>query len=76
MEHDLQVLDSTGKVLFSNPNAAVEKHKDFYPPRVLTTIFNLELQGGIKPGEYTIHLDVRDRLGEQSLSYEEKFRIE
>ncbi len=76
VEHDLQVLDATGKVLFSNPNAAVEKHKDFYPPRVLTTVFNLELQGGIKPGEYTIHLDVRDRLGEQSLSHDEKFRIE
>lgn len=76
VEHDLQVLDAEGKVLFSNPNAAVEKHKEFYPPRVLTTVFNLDLQSGVKPGEYTIRLDVRDRLGEQSLSYEEKFRVE
>jgi hypothetical protein len=76
VEHDLQVLDSSGKVLFSNPNASVEQHKDFYPPRVLTTTFNLDLQKGIKPGEYTIRLDVRDRLGEQTLSHEEKFRVE
>ena len=76
VEHDLQVLDAAGKVLFSNPNASVEQHKDFYPPRVLTTTFNLDLQKGIKPGEYTIRLDVRDRLGEQALSHEAKFRIE
>lgn len=76
VEHDLQVLDGTGKVLFSNPNASVEQHKDFYPPRVLTTTFNLDLQKGVKPGEYTIRLDVRDRLGEQTISHEEKFRVE
>ncbi len=76
VEHDLSVLDANGKVLFSNPNAAVEQHKQFYPPQVLTTSFNLDLQAGVKPGEYTIRLDARDRLGEQTATFETKFRVE
>lgn len=76
VENDLVVLDSTGRVLLSRPNAAVEKHKQFYPPRVLSTTFDLQLQPGLKPGEYTIRLDARDRLGEQSVRHETKFRVE
>ena len=76
VETDLTVLDSTGRALFSSPNAAVEKHKQFYPPRVLATIFNLDLQPNVKPGEYTIRLDVRDRTGPQGIRYEARFRVE
>ncbi len=76
VETDLTVLDSNGRAIFSSPNAAVEKHKQFYPPRVLSTAFNLDLQSSVKAGEYVIRLDVRDRLGNQNIRCEEKFRVE
>ncbi len=76
VEYDLAVLDSAGRVLYSKADAAVEKHKQFYPPRVLPSAFDLDLQTSARPGEYTIRLTVRDRLGEQNQTHEAKFRID
>ncbi len=75
VQADLSILDSEGKVVFSRPQAADESLRVFYPPRFLTETFNLELQKGIKPGEYTIRLDLRDVMGKQQAQYETKFRI-
>lgn len=76
VEEDLGVLDAEGKVLFSKPQAAVEKYRMFYPPRFLTAAFNLELKRDLRPGEYTIRLDVRDLLGEQNTRFETKFTVQ
>ena len=75
LEQDLSVLDSDGKVVFSKPQAAVEKHRMFYPPRFLTESFNLELQQNVRPGQYTIRLDIRDLLGQQTSRYETRFTV-
>jgi hypothetical protein len=77
VEHDLTVLDEAGKELYKAPNAGGdEKHKQFYPPRVLSGEFNLDLQKGLKPGEYTIRLELRDKLGAQTAAHEARFRVE
>lgn len=75
VEVDLSVRDSTGKVLFTKQNAAEEKHKMFYPPRFITETFNLDLEAKVKPGDYTIHLDVRDLIGQKQALYDAKFTI-
>lgn len=75
VQADLFILDQEGQVVFSRPQAADESLRVFYPPRFLTETFNLDLQKGIKPGEYTIRLDLRDVVGKQQAQYETKFQI-
>jgi len=72
IEQDWKVLDSEGKTIVSQENAVVNKQQSFYPPRVFSTVFDLRLKDP-KPGEYTLRIDVRDRIGEQSLSYDSSF---
>jgi len=72
VEQDWSVLDADGKVIAEQTNAAVEKQRDFYAPRFLSTLFNLALKDP-KPGKYTIHIDLRDRVGEQMASLESDF---
>ncbi len=75
VEEDVTVLDSEGKVIFSRPQAMVENQRNFYPPRFLTAAFNLELQPKLRPGEYTIRLDIRDLVAQQNTRYETRFTV-
>ncbi len=75
VEQDVAVLDSTGKALFSKPQAMVESGSRFYPPRYLTASFNLDLQSKLKPGEYTIRLDIRDLAARKDARFEIKFNV-
>jgi hypothetical protein len=72
VEQDWTVLDETGKVVVAQENAWVEKQSSFYPPRFLSTVFNLNLKDP-KPGKYMLRIDLRDRIGEQSASLESNF---
>lgn len=75
VEQDVSIRDASGKVLFSNPTVT-EKQRMFYPQRVLTNSFNLDVSKGVKASEYILHVDVRDKVGDQTASYEAKFRVE
>jgi len=75
VEQDLSILDADGKVLFTNPTSS-EKNRLFYPPRVLSTSFNLDVSKGVKPGEYTLRLNIRDKIGNQEIVHEAKFHVE
>lgn len=76
VEQELAILDADGKVLFTRPEPAVEKNRAFYPPHVLTTAFNLDVSKGVKPGDYTLRLTIRDKIGNQEITYDAKFRVE
>ncbi len=75
IEH-LSILDADGKVLYTRPEAASDKNRLFYPPRVMTTAFNLDVSKGVRPGEYTLRLNIRDKIGNQETTYEAKFHVE
>jgi hypothetical protein len=75
VEQDLSILDASGTVLFSNPTAT-DKNRLFYPPKVLSTSFNLDVSKGVRPGEYTLRLIIRDKLGNQETTYDAKFHVE
>ena len=75
VEEDLAVLDEEGKVLYAKPRALVEKHRLFYPPRFVHATFSLNLEAQLRPGDYTIRLDVRDLLSEQTTRHEAKFTV-
>lgn len=76
VEVDLSILDLEGKVLYSRPQAAVEKHRMFYPPRFLTEIFSLQMPKAPKPFEYVLRLELRDLIGNQEAQYETKFTVQ
>lgn len=76
VEVDLSVRDSENKVLFSKEKAADEKYKSFYPPRFVTETFNLDIQPNLKVGDYIIHLDVRDMIGQTKAIYDAKFTVQ
>jgi hypothetical protein len=71
--YGLAVLDAAGKQLWSQAEAAVERSESFYPKRYLPGAMSINLQSSIRPGEYTIALQVKDAVGKQE--YEAKFNF-
>jgi hypothetical protein len=76
VSYGLRLSYSDGTVLFDQPDAASEQDASFYPKRYLPGIFNLNLEGGIEPGEYVIELRVKDHIGDQTYTGSYTFRIE
>jgi hypothetical protein len=76
VEYDISVLSPSGKNLYTQQNAAVEKQPSFYPKRYVPGTLSLNLQPTIKPGEYTIQLNLRDEVGKQIAESRHAFRIE
>ena len=74
VEQDWTALDSDGKLVVTQPNAAVANERSFYPPRFLSTAFTLNLKSP-KPGKYTLRIAVRDRISEQMISMDSDFFI-
>jgi hypothetical protein len=67
------VIAPSGKVLWTQPEAATEKSESFYPRRYVPAAMGISLQGNIKPGEYTIAVAAKDAVGGQT--YEAKFNF-
>jgi hypothetical protein len=65
------VIAPGGKVLWTQPEPAVDKSDAFYPQRYVPASMGINLQKNIRPGEYAIGVQVKDAVGGQS--YEGKF---
>lgn len=61
----------SGKVLWTQPDPAAEQSQSFYPKRYVPASMGINLTPTIRPGEYTINVQVKDAIGGQS--YETKF---
>jgi hypothetical protein len=70
------VLSASGKVLWTQPEAAVEQSESFYPKAYIAADFGLNLQNNIKPGEYTIAVLVKDAIGGQTYEIKQTFTVE
>ena len=70
------VLSASGKVLWTQPEPAVEQSESFYPKRYIAADFGLNLQKTIKPGEYTILVQVKDTTGGQTYETKQVFVVE
>lgn len=64
------------EVLYAEPKAAEEQDENFYPKRYLPGALSLNLQKEVAPGEYTLVVTVRDRLGKQTAEESRPFRVE
>jgi len=76
VEYDLAVFNAENKQIFKQPEPAREKSSTFYARRYVHATFNLNLESGIQPGEYTILLAVRDNIGQQTYEGRYKFTVE
>jgi hypothetical protein len=65
-----------GKVLWTQPEPATEQSESFYPKRYVAADFGINLANNIKPGEYTIAVAVKDRVGGQSCEAKQTFVVE
>jgi hypothetical protein len=70
------ILDSTGKVLWTQPEATSEQTESFYPKLYVPAVFSITVQPNTRPGPYTIAAQVKDALGNQSYEAKATFTIE
>jgi hypothetical protein len=70
------VVAPSGKVLWTQPEPADEQSESFYPKRYVAASFGITLQPTIRPGEYTIAVEVKDAVGKQTHEAKGTFVIE
>ena len=70
------MLEPSGKVSFTQPDAAREKFQSFYPKRYVPAVFNLTLPANVTKGVYTLVLAIRDHVGKQDLELRREFTVE
>ena len=70
------VITDSGKVLWSQPQPAAEQSESFYPKRYVPADMGITLQGNIRPGTYTIAVQVKDAIGNQTYETRQTFTVE
>jgi hypothetical protein len=74
--YGISILSPSGKVLLSEPQAAVEEEAPFYPKRYVSGVISLTVQPKTTPGEYALAVSVRDEVGQQTFESRHAFRVE
>ena len=69
-------LSPVGKVLWTQPEPAVEQSESFYPKRFVAAQMGLNLLPGTPAGEYTIVVGVKDTVGGQTFESKHKFAVQ
>ncbi len=75
IDYGVKVLRASGKTLFEQPVAASEEEESFYPQRHVQGGLSLNLTPDLAPGEYTLIVTVRDRVGGQTYEEEHTFTV-
>ncbi len=76
VEYGISVLAPSGKVLYSQPTAAVEDDTSFYPKRYLPGALSLALGKDFRPGTYTVVLNLRDEVGKTAVEERYTFSVQ
>ena len=76
VSYDVAVLAPSGKTLYSQPQAGVDKSQSFYPKRYVPAVFSLATKHDTRPGEYTLSITAHDGLGNQTFEARQSFTIE
>lgn len=74
--YGVALLDSSGKALFSAPNAAADTQESFYPKRYVPASLSLNLDKNIRPGQYTVVITATDVLAGQTAEQRGQFNVE
>jgi hypothetical protein len=76
VSYGIQVLRANGESMFSQADAASEHGESFYPRRYVPAGLSLNLQKDIKPGQYTLVLSARDKIGDQAAESRQTFSVQ
>ena len=72
----LAVLDSSGKVLFEQPDAVQLSEEPEYPKRGLPGVLSVQVAPGTAKAEYQFRVTAKDRVGDKTAEYTGRFRVE
>ena len=70
------VYSPSGKLLWTQPEPAVDQSDSFYPKRYVGASMGITLLKDTKPGEFSIGVTVKDAVGKQSYETKQKFTVE
>ena len=70
------VLTDAGKVLWTQPQPAVEQGESFYPKPYVPASVGINLQKNIRPGMYMITVQAKDAVGNQTYETQQPFQVE
>jgi len=72
----VSILDGSGTVLWTQPDATTEQSESFYPKRYISASLSINIQKNTKPGTYAIGVQVKDGMGNQTYETKETFTVE
>jgi hypothetical protein len=72
----MAVENADGKQLFTQPDAASQSGESFYPQPYFPIELNLSLDKSVKPGMYTLIVNLRDNTGNQTAEFRESFQLQ
>lgn len=76
VSYSASVISPGGKVLWTQPEPAVERSESFYPKRYVAASFAINLLAKTTPGEYAIQVTVKDAIGNQAFETKQMFTVE
>jgi len=76
VNYTASVLSPSGKVLWTQPEPAVDQSESFYPKRYVAASFGINLLAKTTPGRYAIAVTVKDAVGNQTYETKEEFTVE
>jgi hypothetical protein len=70
------VISPAGKVMWTQPDPAVDKDASFYPKRYVSASMGITLLKDTKPGVYMLGVQVKDAIGNQTTEAKFPFTLE
>lgn len=74
--YGISILGPGGNVMYTQDPASEEKSAAFYPKPYFDASMSLSLNPGTKPGQYTLVVNARDRVGDQTVEIRKPFHVE
>lgn len=74
--YTVTVTAESGRVLLRPGEPTVDKGTSFYPMRYAPCAFSFNLQPNLAKGQYTVLIQVQDRVGGQTAEWKQTFQVE
>jgi hypothetical protein len=74
--YGISIVGPAGNVMYTQDPAVEEKSASFYPKPYVDANMSLSLNPGTKPGDYTLVINAKDKVGDQTVEIRKPFRVE
>jgi len=76
ISYSMSILDASGKTLWTQPQPNTEESESFYPKAYLPAALSITVQRNTRPGPYTLAVEVKDAIGNQTTEAKATFNVE